>query len=106
MELTILERLLILKTLPKEGNIVTLRILTDLKRNLSLTEEEYKENNVRVVDDKMLWDNPEYKVEVVIGEKAFDIIAEAFTLLNQHNKLTIDDIPLYERFVEKKEDKL
>jgi len=56
MLLSILDRLLILRTLPEKGNIATLRILTDLKHKLSFTEEEIKEYNIRVENDKMLWD--------------------------------------------------
>jgi hypothetical protein len=103
MELNILERLLILRAIPKEGDIITLRVLSDLRRNLSLTEEEISEHNVRSVGDRVLFDDPDYKLEIAIGEKAFDLIQSAFSNLNNIKKLTIEDIPLYERFVEKKE---
>jgi hemerythrin superfamily protein len=105
MEFTIFERLLLLRALPAEGNIITLRIVRDLRNNLSLTEEEIKDQEVKQDETTQLikWKNPDYKKEIVIGEKAMDIIAESLTKLNRENKLTMEYLPLYEKIVEKKE---
>ena len=100
MELTVLERLILLRVLPSEGNIITLRLVGDLKRNLSFTEEELKKCNIRTDGNKVEWDDMIYKKEVKIGEKAFDLISEVFKQLNTQNKLTEQQVPLYERFVE------
>lgn len=42
MELTTVERLKLLETLPAEGNIMSLKILRKLRETLSFTEEELK----------------------------------------------------------------
>lgn len=102
MLLSLKERILLLNILPAEGNIITLRIMQDLRRNLAPTEEEIKSVNLRTVDDKILWDN-DFEVEVPIGEKATDVIVDSLKKLNRENKLTVQHISLYERFVEKKE---
>jgi hypothetical protein len=104
MELTIFERLMILNVLPAEGNIVTLRLIGDLKRNLSFTEEEIKTCNIKWNGNLVTWDDRTYKKEINIGEKAFDVVAQGFKDLNTQKKLTEQQIPLYERFVEEKKD--
>lgn len=102
MQLTILERLLLLQALPQKGNIITLRIVSDLRRNLSLTEQEIKDNHVRQEAEKMLWDNDTATFEISIGEKATDVIVESLKRMNETQELTEQYIPLYERFVEKR----
>ena len=103
MRLTILERLLLLNVLPVEGNIMTIRIVHDLRKDLGLTEEELKKYNVREQDSQMVWDDEKYTLDVPVGEKALDIIAEAISKREREGRLTEQFIPLYERFVEKKE---
>jgi hypothetical protein len=103
MKLDILERLLLLNILPAEGNVVTLRIIQDLKTKLGFTEEEIKKVNLRQEEGRVAWDDTTYVVEIPVGEKATDIIVAALNKMNGENKLTESHIPLYERFVEKKE---
>ena len=111
MELTILERLLLLDTLPKEGSIVTLRIVRDLNYDLALTEEEMQKIGLREVGSdgekaRMLWDpTVVLNKDISIGEKAYDIIVEALKKRDREGRMTVQYIPLYERFVEKKEAK-
>ncbi len=105
MKLTILERILLQQVLPPEGNMVTLRIVRDLRKNLGFTEEEIKKCNIRENKEKQLtqWDDEEYTAEIPIGEKAMDVIIESLKRWNGELKLTEQHIPLYEKFVEKKE---
>ncbi len=105
MKLTILERVLLQQILPQEGNIVTLRIIRDLRKNLGFTEEEIKKCNIRVDEEKQmtLWDDNEYAIDIPIGEKAIDIIVESLKRKDSELILTEQHIPLYERFVDKKE---
>ena len=103
MQLTILERVLLLNVLPVEGNIITLRIIQDLRRNLAPTEEEIKKVNLRQEGTQIRWDDEKYTADVPVGEKATDTVVAALVKMNSDNKLTEQFIPLYERFVEKKE---
>jgi len=102
MELTILDRILLAQILPPEGNIVTLRIVRDLRRDLSFSEEEIAK--CRITEDKenniTNWYDTEYKADVKIGAKAKEIIKGMLEDLNAKGKLKEDYIPLYEAFVE------
>ena len=57
MELEVKERLLLLMLMPEHGNIGDIRIINDLKSNLSFTEEEHKDWNLkRDEDGNYTWD--------------------------------------------------
>lgn len=105
MDLTIKERIQLLGCLPQRGNILTLRIVWDLQRELALDEKEIKAFGVKEVgmgeQRGFIWDETKVKVkDVQIGEKAMDIIKEALKKLSDGNALPLDHMPLYERFVE------
>lgn len=105
MKLTIMERVMLLQVLPPTGNIGTMRIVHDLRMSLAPSEAEVKKCNIRedLENDKLLWDDNEYSAEITIGEKATDVIIEALKRWDSEFRLTEQHIPVYERFVEKKE---
>lgn len=102
MKLNVLERITALGILPEAGNFATLRIMNDLRLALGLTEAEFKEFEIKQVDDQMSW-NPKgaEEREVKVGEKATDILVEALKKLDKDEKLTNQQYTLYEKFVEK-----
>ena len=102
MELTVSERLVILSILPIENDITTLRILQELKKNLSFNEEEHRQLEFKQDGDKVTWNEVDIKKDVEIGETAENIIRNAFRDLNNKKKLREEHIPLYEAFVEEK----
>jgi translation elongation factor EF-1alpha len=100
MKLNLLERILLLQLLPAQEDIFVLKIIRDLKNNLSLTEEEHKEFNVQINGDNMTW-NTKGKEErdISIGEKATDICIEALKKANKNKTLTEQHISLYDKFI-------
>mgnify|MGYP001602716626 FL=1 len=99
MELGILDRINLLNILPAEGDVVTVRLLKKLRADLGFTEEEIKENQITSADNRVNWQESGYKVDISIGEKATDIIKDAFKRLNQEKKLREEMLPLYETFM-------
>jgi hypothetical protein len=100
MKLNLLERIMILNVLPKESNFITLRIVKDLEKSLSFTEEEIKEYSIKQEGQNINW-NIEGNVEkeIQIGEKATDIIVESLKKLNEQNKLTMQFFSTYDKFI-------
>lgn len=100
MILSVLERLLLLNILPKEGTITTLKIIRDMKGDLGFSEEEHKVLQFKEEEGMTLWspagDQPK---EVAIGEKATDIIVKALKDLSSQGKLPEDYIGLYDRLI-------
>ena len=99
MELSVLDRLVLLNVIPREGDITTLKIVRKLNDELSFSEEEHKQLLFRNEGDSLHWNEIPPK-EIEIGEKATDVIVEAFKKLNKQGKLHMDYLDLYERFVE------
>ena len=100
MELSVLNRLLLLNVLPKEGNITTLRIVQKLREDLSFSEEEHKKLNFTQKGDSLTWDSVANVVkDVSFGPKAHQLVVEALEALNKEKKLTADFLPLYDLFV-------
>jgi hypothetical protein len=95
------ERLILIATLPKEGDYTTLKIVRKLREDLSFTEEEHKA--LKFVDDPngmIHWEpSGDKPVAIDIGEKAKDIITTALRKLDSEKRLTEDHIELYEKFI-------
>jgi hypothetical protein len=100
MKLNVLERALLLQLLPVKEDILILKIIHDLKNNLSLTEEEHKEFNILVDEDSITWNNKgNEEKEINIGEKATDICIDALKEANKNKILTEQHISLYDKFI-------
>lgn len=104
MVLSVFDRLILLNVLGgMEGDITTLRILRDLKGNLSFSEEEHKALEFKQEGAKMLW-RPDADIpkDVVIGDVAKGIVKKRLQELDTQKKLREEHIPLFEKFVEEK----
>jgi len=102
MILNVSERLTILNVLPEEGNFATMKILNDLRMSLSYTEKETKKWGITHDEEAqfMAWkENGE--AEIPIGEKATGIIMDELRKLDKQNKLTLQVMPIYEKFIPK-----
>jgi hypothetical protein len=102
MEFSIKERLVLLFSLPTEGNITTLKIMRKMREDLSFSEEEHKEFKLVIENNKApTWDyTNEAKKDIPIGEKATDIIKDVLSKLDRDQKLTVDHMALWEMFME------
>ena len=100
MNLSVLERIVLLQVLPKEGDYTTLKILMNLRLSLSFTEEEIKKWGITSDPEKgsTSWDESG-EAEIPIGEKATDIIVSAFRKLDRDKKLEPIMMGTYEKFI-------
>lgn len=102
MLLSTFERLLVLSVLPREGDLTTIKIVRDLKSDLSFTEAEHKTLNFTQdpVTNGVKWEAQIEPVEISIGPKALTVIIDAFAALDKAKKLSLEHLPVYERFLE------
>ena len=100
MELDVMQRLLLLHILPKEGDITMVRILRKLREDLSFTEEEHQKLNLRTEGPALVWDDKTYTKNVEIGLKAREMIVASLNRLNEQKKLTEEFLSLWEVFIE------
>ena len=100
MELTILERIVLLGILPKEANYVTLKIINDLRNELSFNEKEIKEFGIREEGQNVTWNMQKARTKKIeIGERMYEIIVSALKKLDEANKINAENASLYEKFV-------
>jgi len=101
MELGIMDRILLLNVLPAEGDITTLRIVRQLREDLSFSEQDHKDFGLVSDGGKVTWTPGEGQTkEVEIGSKGSKLIANTLKKLSDSDKLTTQYVDLYDRFVE------
>jgi hypothetical protein len=100
MKFSVLERIVLLGIMPSEANYVTHKIVTNLKSDLSFSEQELKDYKIVENEGRVTWDDKKEKPkEIQIGEKAQDIIIDAFKKLDKEGKINEHNVKLYEKFV-------
>ena len=101
MELTVVERLVLLNILPKEGNFSTLKLVRKMREDLSFDELENKRLNFIQEGEMVRWNESAVQIkEIGIGEKMTDLIVETLKELDKKEQLKEDHFTLYEKFVE------
>jgi hypothetical protein len=104
MKLGVLERIVLQGILPVESNYVTHKIITELRAELSFSEQEMKDFKIeqKLVGNeaKVFWNEKREKAkEIKIGEVAQTIITEALKHLDEIGKINDQNAGLYEKFV-------
>lgn len=105
MQHTIKDRLILLNILPKEGNILTLKVVRKLREALSFSEEELAEYKFVQDNERLSWTEPEKPTrDISVGKEGKKIIRESLEKLDKEKKLTEDHIDLYEKYVGKEDE--
>jgi len=103
MKLTVFERINLLSILPPQGNLVTLRISRELMKELSFSEIEIKQAEIKYLPTgKVEWDpvaGESLVKDVEIGTVANAIIVEELVKAEKASKLRAQHLDLYEKFV-------
>ena len=98
MNLTLLERLMVLSVLPKEGDHATLKVLQNLKMSLAPSEEEIRNWGITSEEGKTFW-KENGVADIPIGEIASDIIVKTLRRLDKEKKLPEQAMSVYEKFI-------
>ena len=99
MELSVIERLLLLSLLPREGDITTVRIVADVRHDLSFSEDEYATLGMRIENGSAHWKTDREVPRVfTLGPKATAMIVDSLEKLNTSGKLTEQHLSLCEKF--------
>jgi hypothetical protein len=101
MDLTVMDRLLLLNIMPTEGDITTIRIVNQLRGDLSFSEQEHEDFKILNEEGQIKWDQTTAKPkEVEIGGKAHKIIVKALKKISDDGKLTAQYIDVFDKFVD------
>ena len=97
MKLGVAERITLQGILPAEGDLITMRVLKDLKTRLGFTEDEIKHYNIQASNGQISWKNGD-EAEIEIGEVATGIINGVLKKLDQDKKISEQTLSLYDKF--------
>jgi len=99
MELTVVERLILLNLLPKEGSFINLKLLRTARENLSFDEKEVKTLNFVQNGEQVSWDMSANVIkEVEVGETVTNLIVTELKKLDGEGKLKDEHFSLFEKF--------
>jgi hypothetical protein len=102
MKLSVKDRIVLLGILPATGDFLTLKIVRQLREELSFTEEETKILNLQNDGQQVKWDaEADPMKDVEIGVTAADLIVASLKKLDEKKELTQETFELYEIFVQK-----
>ena len=100
MNLSVLDRIALLSLLPQEADYATIRIVHDLKQDLSFTEEEHKLLGIQVTPEGgMRWDGGIDR-EYDFGPRTTTLIVDVLEKADKSKKLSEDHLHVYELFME------
>lgn len=107
-ELNLSERLQVIEILPREGNIISLRLVHDLKMKLSPTQKEIKDWKISVIGNGQIQFSQKanaLRKKLVFLPAEIDLIKKQFTDLSNQNKLSVDMIGVYDIFFKNEDSK-
>lgn len=99
MKLDVSDRIRLLAILPEKGNLLTLKIVRELRDDLSFSEKEHKSMGIKITSDRITWHDKAKPKDVKIGDLGKELIEKALRELNEKDELTLPDLALWEKFV-------
>jgi len=100
VELSVLERLILVGILPSKGNATTLKLVRQLREELSFDEDEHELLNFIQEGENIRWNQSDTVKDVEIGPKMMSIIVEELSSLDEKETLNSEQLALYEKFIE------
>jgi hypothetical protein len=99
LQLSTLDRLLLLAALPEKGSFTTLRIVRGLREDLSFSEEEHAALNFTEDGDMVRWEPGAAIVkDFEFGKKALDCIEQALKTKSEGGEADEQLLALWEKF--------
>jgi len=99
-KLTLGDRFAVLSVLPAEGNFATLKLIRELREQMSLNAIEIKDHKVVQNGDHITWEHGEKTKEMEFSEFAENMIKTRLKKMNETNTLEDKHFAIYEMFVE------
>ena len=98
--LSVLNRILILSVLPKEGDLLTIKMLKNLKDKLNFSENEVKEFELRFVEGgNFIWNSTKaIDIEYELTDGEMKLISDGLKEVAKSKKLTEQHLELCEMF--------
>ena len=99
MKFNVSARLRLLGILPEQGNLLTLKIVRELREALSFSEKEHKDMNIVFKDDRITWSDKAKDKTIKFGDQGKELVEKRLRELNDKDELTLPDLDLWEKFI-------
>jgi hypothetical protein len=97
MELNVKDRIVLLNVLPREGSLTTIRLLRELREELSFSEDEHTAVELHDEDGRVQWVGDIVK-DVAVGPRALAIIIAEFDAMDANGTFKDEMLDTYEKF--------
>ncbi len=100
MKLNVLDRIILKVLLPKEGSLVTAKVVRDLRNSLDFTNDELTAIDFNVTEEGGIrsWRN-DVEREYDLNTTEINIIKRTLRKCDKEEKLPIDALHLWEKFI-------
>ena len=99
MHLSVAERIHLLGLLPQSGNLLTMKIVRDLRGELGFSEKELKEWEIANDGDNISWNDQVQEKDIEVGEKTHQMVADALKALDENGGITEQHLSLCDKFL-------
>ena len=100
--LSVADRLALLAILPGQGGITTIRLVRQLREDLSFSDEEHKTHNIVTSEGRVTWNGQSVSAagkEIEIGRKARELIVKALERLDAAEQVEAGHLDIWNRFL-------
>lgn len=98
-KLSVHQRLLLLNSLPREGDLTTIRLVRELREACSFSEEEHAALDFRQTGSSVRWNDGAVDDKGIdIGPRAADIIRDTLRELDEAGRLREEHLALVDTF--------
>jgi len=104
LKFNVLERIMLASILPATFKFADYRILNELKTACAFSEKEQEDLGMTQEGDQINWKVTNSKdKEIMVGKRATEIVVTALKQLDKEEKLSVQLVSLYEKFVVQEE---
>jgi len=104
MKLSVTDRVLLLGILPREGNVIDMNTAQNVRNATQFSIEELDGLEMVQMNPGMQWNaevaNEIGEKEVVVGVSGAELVKKTLVKLSDEEKLPMDALPLYRKFVD------
>jgi hypothetical protein len=98
-QLNVGERMIILSVLPKEGSIITIKLIRDLISRLGLSAEEFVEFGIKQDGSSLKFNEKGQKrLDFELHDAEIELIRKSLKELDSKGKLIAEMIPIWDMF--------
>ena len=102
--LSVIERLVLLNLLPKEGTFANLKLIRVARESLSFNDIENQKLKFVQTGEQVHWDmkgavDIDAHFEIEIGDTVTQLVIDELKKLDKEGKLTDEHFSLYEKFI-------